>query len=617
MLNRSDFDWNLFDRYRADTIDAEECDSKFVDGKTLLHLWEENKGRYLADMFPAGQLIMERPIRYERDLSEMRQQMCDLLDEFHKFQMDFRDRLRIYMDPENKYGQKYLGNSYWNEYPEYEKQLLIMENIYGWFNINNLIDNEIRLPYHCSRYELDLGGHKLMLQQGMKLMKTLGKVCGFIGLEQEFEQFRIRQSQVTNAKIVTGTACLSIHPLDFATASDNDSGWSSCMSWREHGCYRMGTVEMMNSRMVLCAYIKSDKQFMSIADNDDWNSKKWRAWIIVNPQTIMVNRHYPFHSEPIAKFMVEWVRELVTEKLGWHYEDGIASDLMGYLCEKNHGIHYWTNFMYNDVSDDDVGVMTTDKQTLANWHESICFSGPAQCMWCGEEIPYEDNQEDADTLGCKGHRRVTCQDCGCEIDEGEVYEGPNGELWCSDCYHEHCEQCSECGSSEYKRDLTMVTFPFNEALQYDYFENHKNDEFNPIIESMRGYRGQFRSVRTNHYYLCDHCLKHETRGIPWVHLSDETESWEIAYEEGVETVVPDATQADLNDVIAYLRPSNYSYMMDSRYTWDDYTPEQKELAKQNVQEFYRIQWEALKNTLEHGRRTEASDGLPLVIYEGE
>ena len=37
------------------------------------------------------------------------------------------------------------------------------------------------------------------------------------------------------------------------------------------------------------------------------------AAIIVNPQTIMVNRHYPFHSEPIAKFRVEWVRELVAE----------------------------------------------------------------------------------------------------------------------------------------------------------------------------------------------------------------------------------------------------------------------------------------------------------------
>ena len=73
----------------------------------------------------------------------------------------------------------------------------------------------------------------------------------------EWEEIRLAHSQIFNTNKMTGTLCLSIHPLDYATASDNDNGWSSCMSWRDDGCYRMGTVEMMNSPMVICAYFAS------------------------------------------------------------------------------------------------------------------------------------------------------------------------------------------------------------------------------------------------------------------------------------------------------------------------------------------------------------------------
>ena len=51
------------------------------------------------------------------------------------------------------------------------------------------------------------------------------------------EEFRIKHSQILNQKELVGNINLSIHPMDFWTLSDNDCGWSSCMSWMENDCY--------------------------------------------------------------------------------------------------------------------------------------------------------------------------------------------------------------------------------------------------------------------------------------------------------------------------------------------------------------------------------------------
>lgn len=618
MLDTKSFDWSQFDAYRKENVRDNECYNSFAKGEDVLRIWAQMKSRHLAQLFPEHQLVIERPIRYERDESEMRKEMCDLLDDFHSFQMHFRDKLRIYMDPEGLYGHHYIGNSGWSTYDDYDKQLCIMENIMGWLNINLLMENEIRLPYQVTRYELDIAGHKLMLQQGMKLMKTLGKICSWIGLDEEFEQFRIRQSQVTNAKVVTGTACLSIHPLDFATASDNDNGWSSCMSWRESGCYRMGTVEMMNSPIVLCSYIKSDKQQMEIADQE-WNSKKWRAWIIVHPQAIMVNRHYPFHSNAISKFMVEWVRELVQERLGWTYEETIYEDLIDRLDVTDHHVHFITNFMYNDVSDDDMGVMSNDPKIEDQWQEEINFSGPAQCMWCGEEVIFDNNQSDADTLGCNNGRMYTCQDCGHEMDEDEVYYGPSGEVWCADCWSDHCVTCDDCGDSVYRDDTRNVFFPLHGKLTHEYYKKYKDEgDKNPLIERMTVSRwrgGMYHPLYGFGSTICTHCLHHRYGGIQWVHF-DECSEWGNG--DPCDEVVPDARNSSLTDALRCFQPAGYRYLDEHRTAIWGCDDEDFERIRAQVKEFYVTQWAALAEAQQKcTQTTKHGYDEPWLTAEGE
>ena len=92
---------------------------------------------------------------------------------------------------------------------------------------------------------------------------------------EEFEDFRIKHSRILSEKEFIGRLSLSIHPLDFMTMSDNDSDWSSCMSWRTCGSYRRGTVEMMNSPCVVVAYLSASKPMvLDRGSHFKWNIKK-------------------------------------------------------------------------------------------------------------------------------------------------------------------------------------------------------------------------------------------------------------------------------------------------------------------------------------------------------
>lgn len=113
----------------------------------------------------------------------------------------------------------------------------------------------------------------------MKALKQLNGILHFMD-DDEFEEFRICQSMCTNTTALEGKLCLSIHPLDYMTMSDNACDWSSCMSWQEDGCYRMGTVEMMNSPCVIVAYLESSHP-MYFSREATWNSKNGAPSILL------------------------------------------------------------------------------------------------------------------------------------------------------------------------------------------------------------------------------------------------------------------------------------------------------------------------------------------------
>ena len=120
-------------------------------------------------------------------------------------------------------------------------------------------------------------GHKISIEKTTKPMRALGKLVKILNLDGEaFEEFRLEHSLIHNNKKVKGTLCLSIHPMDYMTMSTNSERWQTCMNWTEPGSYRGGTIEVMNSQMMVVAYLKSNEhKFFWDNGTNEWNSKKF------------------------------------------------------------------------------------------------------------------------------------------------------------------------------------------------------------------------------------------------------------------------------------------------------------------------------------------------------
>jgi len=285
---------------------------------------------------------------------------------------------------------------------------------------------------------------KIHLQKGAKVIRILSKIVDYYDIDKNlFEQVRLAQSMAMNTKTLKGTMCLSIHPLDYMTMSDNDSDWSSCMSWKEEGCYRQGTIEMMNSPYVVVAYLKS-KNDMNLcwngANYEKWNNKKWRELFIVNEDCIVNVKSYPFMSDDLTMFCMNWLKELVTENIGWKYQNDCKSGDNDFLI--NEGYCFQTNYMYNDIAQDEHyrHFIYEGVNHKVGERSYIIYSGPFVCMACGNVgNNYDDCNDNGGTIICDGCRPTECSCCGCSLIpdiDSICFVGENEVPYCEVCYNE-------------------------------------------------------------------------------------------------------------------------------------------------------------------------------------
>jgi hypothetical protein len=342
---------------------------------------------------------------------------------------------------------------------------------YDWL-VDNIYDGD---TFTIPR-EFTVDGHPLVVNHGCKTVKMLGKIVKALGCDVKakrcpecgtthpvtmevcpacqttleettgYEEYRKAHSLVLNQKRVKGNLCLSIHPLDFLTMSDNDCGWSSCMSWvEEPGDYRLGTIEMMNSPYVVIAYVEASNP-MTLC-NSEWNNKRWRQLCVVTPDLILGNKQYPYVNEDIQGAALKWLRELASAHGGYGPYSAEAVN----INNKSHntiGTHnFYVNlsfsYMYNDIYDLRMGYL---KEGFAEKEIRMNLSGHAVCTSCGSIIHYDDVEANWTVCpSCSPYSR--CDMCGDRIygRDGEYYLGDRDEPVCSYCYHNEAVNCDVCG----------------------------------------------------------------------------------------------------------------------------------------------------------------------------
>ena len=405
----------IADYIRSFSGDSFKPESQRASLDYILRFWSRNKSN-LCELF-GNKLILEKPIEVNQSVEYI---AMDIEKNLHERYSDVGNFYTHFLS----YAHDSVPYSVYFDIKDMFTPLDLAKNKYGGGTFT--ITNE--------------DGKKLTVQRGCKTIKMLGKIANFIGFNASYgpelyENFRLAMSLATNQRSIQGTLCLSIHPLDYMTMSDNNSGWESCMSWINHGCYRRGTVEMMNSPYVVVAYLKSDST-LYISGNE-WNSKKWRQLFIVDKDYISSIKGYPYANNDLSMAVLNWLKELFKTNLGIEFIDrNYIYDFGSYIKlndeNKYLSVDFDTNTMYNDFGTTEHHLaISKDFYNSSDELDIYCnYSGEEICMFCGEET---DDFEDTDELICGScDKYITCSECGDRIPYGEDYE-VDGEYICEFC----------------------------------------------------------------------------------------------------------------------------------------------------------------------------------------
>lgn len=473
----------------------------------ILRYWDEAKSDYLWDLM-GHNFILEKKIDYTKNITLMTENIFDVLKmEGHQFEIEYLNKIiRPLRSSINWFGggrndrEQYMITLYY----ALEK---LMDPVTLAANLYDGVSLKIPNPKDEK--------HPIPLSQGCKIARVLGKIADAYDLNG-YEDFRLAHSRVLNDKKISGTLCLSIHPMDYMTMSDNGSGWESCMNWQNNGCYRQGTVEMMNSPMVVVGYLKA-KDDMYVDAQHEWNNKRWRCLFLVTADFITSIMAYPYPHEELTVACVDWLRNLAMENLGWRYDeekpctyksagidvvrsDGkitvitkgdwydhagltlggkdVTEDEIFHYIEKNPDTRdakiarfcFETYLMYNDFGRTDhyaylntAGILTDyaikcgagAPSKFTPIQNYVYYSGKSECMNCGEiEVDFDDEGQ----LCCTNcDSTVTCERCGARTPQDEAYRVDDA-FYCEDCYYENISECEVCGVEQPNDEFEVINF---------------------------------------------------------------------------------------------------------------------------------------------------------------
>jgi hypothetical protein len=449
----------------------------------ILDPWAEAKSQYLSNIFK-DELIIKTPITFKEGEYELQGRVNDIIWEDSRCS-DFLDRLQHIFSMHSGVDTQYYA--YW-----------CVNYATGTMSLAN---NEITEYIQNGGTMIPLANGKMYrVTKGMKPMTLISKLATSynIGLStdtidgiSDLEHFRRKYSLVFNNKELDGELCLSIHPLDYMTMSDNNCGWETCMSWVQDGAYKQGTVEMMNSPSVIVAYLANEKPFDFTYWHNEfdletkWNDKMWRCLFIVDKDFIISIKQYPYFNDNLVSAAATKIAEICgwgeckAEKYNYH-NDSRSNPTILSTGQKVH-LQFGTGAMYNDFGGD-VHHLIVNPAIDECINSYYCYSGVSECVRCGETdsemVGPETGTSYLECMDCNPRRR--CDNCGavvCYDDEGWTTE--DGVFVCECCGED--TNMSQLTESYYWRQLDILYLSksneefVKDPYTYIYFDR---EEFN-------------------------------------------------------------------------------------------------------------------------------------------
>lgn len=473
----SDEEKHMMEEY----IDWYACDEpRKASLQTLLRIWDENKSMYLYKLL-GNQLIYTTSVQIRKTTDELYDALEQNCVGWHCPGEKFCDSFNMWI--EKNFPATY---SEWHNIDFVKDDS--SSNAYIHACLKSLLENDTLIDnvYSYPTISIQLEGmdKPFVINKGCKASKVLGQLAKMFDIKN-FEPFRLAHSQVLNEKCFVGKLCLSIHPFDYITMSDNANRWSSCMNWLDNGEYRRGTVEMMNSAVIVEAYLPDSHEKFNPSGDIVWNSKKWRELFVVTPQFLGGIKGYPYWNQDLEREVLYILKTLAQQNLGWNYNNDPIEGGPGETFtvpefdNKRYSVDLRTGeAMYNDF-------YGQHHQFYVNYNAPadiyINYSGPSECMCCGSINTSFGREDDLICDYCDHSARCCC----CGYREDPIYMFCVNDSWyCESCYNENFTKCPICEEDIYCESMydvyvadiaNKVVFPhFYRTICEDCFEKLKS-----------------------------------------------------------------------------------------------------------------------------------------------
>lgn len=275
---------------------------------------------------------------------------------------------------------------------------------------------------------------------------------------------------------ISGKLCMSVHPLDFLSSSENTYKWRTCHSL--DGDYRAGNLSYMCDPTTIMFYLKGadDVVLPHFPENIKWNSKKWRMLLYISElrDIMFAGRQYPIFSKDALRIIESFIVYRTDVMRNYHIGNPWRNDRMTAYTYNDGGLTY----LRGGYIPMDHRLIEMDQLVVDRGEPPVHFN---DLLYSSCYVPYYTysaygiKQNDNITIGCDA---IPCPVCGEIINNSsehmvcyscsEKYEEFYGrcdccnrhvhheddlyyvddidEHFCGECIDEYCAVCSECGS---------------------------------------------------------------------------------------------------------------------------------------------------------------------------
>jgi hypothetical protein len=246
-------------------------------------------------------------------------------------------------------------------------------------------------------------------------------------------------SMFINSLKASGTAVISVNPMDFLLVSHHNNNWRSCHNII-NGEYKSGGVSYMLDKVSLVGFGYSREEnlvYNSFKSTEKIPLKEWRAMVFINDtkDNAIISRQYPGNKGIFQRAVENLAGNLMNTMRGttggWSYSS--AKSRRG------------SNYNYVDFISSAI--------TLDNYPWRDIYIGAYQipCLDCGKMR--DDDYSSRLTCDRCYDTGYTCYCCGDVCDDEYYFDG---NYYCESCFDAEVYTCDCCGERCYSSEMEYI-----------------------------------------------------------------------------------------------------------------------------------------------------------------